>query len=85
MNRRRSRSSRVVQAVGALGAGGRGEQPQLLVVADGPRRQAGVGGDLLDAEEALGGLGGVGETVSVTCPIYRNLTVHVKVRDALRR
>ena len=30
----------VVQAVGALGAGGRGEQPELLVVADRPRGEA---------------------------------------------
>ena len=41
----------VVQAVRALGAGGGREQPHLLVVADGARRQAGLGGDLLDAEE----------------------------------
>ena len=59
----------VVQAVGALGAGGRGEQPELLVVADRPRGEAGVGGDLLDAEEALGGCGGGRGTVSVTRPV----------------
>ena len=42
---------RVVQAVGAVRAGGRLEQPDLLVVADRAGRQAGLGGDLLDAQE----------------------------------
>ena len=75
----------VVQAVGALGAGGGGEQPQLLVVADRARRQAGVGGDLLDAEEALwAGGGGGGDGVGHPSSL-RNLTVHVKVRDRGRR
>ena len=49
----------VVQAVGALGTGGRFEEPDLLVIADGTGRQADLGGDLLDAQEALG-RGGVG-------------------------
>ena len=44
----------VVQAVVALGTGGRFEQPHLLVVADGAGRQAGLGGDLVDPEETLG-------------------------------
>ena len=44
----------VVQAVVAFGTGGRFEQPHLLVVADRARRQAGLGGDLVDPEEALG-------------------------------
>ena len=47
----------VEQPVGAVGAGGRLEQPELLVVADRARRQAGLGGDLLDPQEAPG-LGG---------------------------
>ena len=41
----------VVQAVGALGTGGRLEEPDLLVVADGTGRQADLCGDLLDAQE----------------------------------
>ena len=42
----------VVQAVGALGTGGRFEEPDLLVVADGTGRQADLCGDLLDAQES---------------------------------
>ena len=42
----------VVQAVGALRAGGGGEEAELLVVADRARRQAGVGRDLLDPQQA---------------------------------
>ena len=41
----------VEEAVRAVGAGGRLEQPDLLVVADRPGRQAGLGRDLLDPEE----------------------------------
>ena len=44
--------ARVVQAVVALGARGRREEPDLLVVADRARRQAGLRGDLLDPEES---------------------------------
>ena len=43
--------ARVVQAVGAIGAGGRLEQADLLVIADRAGRQAGLGGDFLDLEE----------------------------------
>ena len=72
----------VVQAVGALRARGGGEEPQLLVVADRARRQAGVGGDLLDPEQAARrrhpGWGWSGRGGS--CPSLPNLTVHVKVR-----
>ena len=60
MKRRRSRSDGVVQAVRALRSGRRLEQPDLLVVADRPGRQAGLGGDLLDLEE-----GGVASGVVV--------------------
>ena len=48
----------VVQAVGAVRPGGGREQPQLLVVADRAWRQAGLRGDLLDAQE-VGRGGGV--------------------------
>ena len=41
----------VVQAVGALGTGGRLEESEFLVIADGTGRQADLGGDLLDAQE----------------------------------
>ena len=63
----------VVQAVGAVGAGGGGEQPQLLVVADRARREPGVGGDLLDAEEALGGGAGSGRRCRSRRQFYRTL------------
>jgi hypothetical protein len=68
----------VVEPVVALGAGRRLEQAQLLVVADRPRREPGLGGDLLDAEEARFG-GGRGVDVGHT-PILPNLAVNVKVR-----
>ena len=42
----------VVEAVGALGAGGGLQEPDFLVIADGPWRQADLGGDLLDAQES---------------------------------
>ena len=42
----------VVQAVVAVRAGGRREQADLLVVADRAGRQAGLGRDLVDAQEA---------------------------------
>ena len=49
----------VVQAIVALGAGGGCEEAELLVVADRPRREPGLGGDLLDPEESgSGGIGG---------------------------
>jgi hypothetical protein len=52
----------VVETVRTLGTGRRGEQSELLVVADGARREAGLGRDLLDAQQARrgaqGGLGG---------------------------
>ena len=48
---------RVVQPVVAFGAGGRLEQPDLLVVADRAGRQAGLGRDLVDPQEPLGELG----------------------------
>ena len=53
---------RVVQAVVAVGARGRLEQPDLLVVADRAGRQADLGRDLLDPEESRlgGGRGGAG-------------------------
>ena len=77
MNRQALEVRRVEQAVGAVGAGGRLEQPDLLVVADRARRQAGLGGDLLDAQEArLDGRRGT----SVTGQRYHNLDVDVKVR-----
>ena len=47
----------VVEAVGALGAGGGGEEADLLVVADRSRGQAGVLRDLLDPEESGGSVG----------------------------
>ena len=62
---------RVEEAVRAVAASGRLEQADLLVVADGPGRQAGLGRDLLDPEE-LGGRRSV----------YRNVDVDVKVRPA---
>ena len=42
----------VEEAVRALGSGGRLEEPQLLVVANGAGRQADLGRDLRDPEEA---------------------------------
>ena len=45
----------VVEAIVAVRAGGRREQPDLLVVTDRAGRQAGLGRDLVDSEEA--GLG----------------------------
>ena len=46
---------RVEQAVRAVAAGGRLEQAELFVVADRAGRQAGLGRDLLDPEEAFVG------------------------------
>src|SRR5450759_4661774 len=45
--------ARVVEPVVALRARSRPEEAELLVVSDRARSQAGLGGDLLDAEEAL--------------------------------
>jgi len=49
----------IVEAVGTLRPGRGGEEPQLLVVADGPRGEAGLMGDLPDAEQGSvsGGIG----------------------------
>ena len=47
----------VVQPVVAVGAGGRLEQPDLLVVADRARGQPDLGRDLLDPEEPVGSVG----------------------------
>ncbi len=44
----------VVQPVGALGPGSGLEQAELLVVADRPWREAGLGGHLVDLEQAIG-------------------------------
>ena len=46
----------VVKTVGALASRRGAEEAELLVVADGARRQAELGRDLLDAQEALGDL-----------------------------
>ena len=47
--------ARVVQAIRAIRPSGRLEQADLLVVADRPGRQAGLGGDFLDAQQRCGG------------------------------
>ena len=47
----------VVQPIGAIRAGRRLQQPEFFVVADGPSRQAGLGGDFLDAQESGGRIG----------------------------
>jgi hypothetical protein len=47
----------VVQAIGPAGPCRRLEEPDLLVITDRAARQAGLGGDLLDLEEARRGLG----------------------------
>ena len=72
----------VVEAVVAVRAGGRLEQPDLLVVADRAGRQADLCGDLLDPQELRWGLGGdaVSGAVRVcTRPFYANIDVNVKV------
>ncbi len=50
----------VVQPVVAVRAGGRLEQADLLVVADRAGRQAGLGRDLVDPQQARFGLAGSG-------------------------
>ena len=53
---------RVVEAVGAIRPGGRLQQADLLVVADRPGRQAGLGGDFLDAQQVAGGASAIGRS-----------------------
>ena len=70
----------VVQAVGALGTGGRFEEPDLLVVADGTGRQADLCGDLLDAQESgIVRRPGLGRRHLL---FYAKVDVYVKVRRA---
>ena len=62
----------VVQAVVAVGSGGRLEQPELLVVADRPGRQAERRRDLLDPQQWRAG-GGRGRDGSSGARCYQTL------------
>ena len=59
---------RIEQPVGAVGSRGGLEQADLLVVADRAGRQAGLGGDFLDAEEAWARSGGWASGHGYTIP-----------------